>query len=1168
MPGPFTHIYAARRVADFLTHERTFVRPQDGPVAPGQTLLPAADAKRLGELMQKWPKYAALGSQGPDLFFFLMDFQQLPGDEIMLALAALYLTDDAKREDWEPLLAILAQVNQPFANILRVLVHLDNLWKDFKKAWDQSIGPIVTAAEKALDAATGQMISALSGAVTQLTHDLELLVADTITKKDVFSFFTPKLQDGCDEQVFLWSDMLHYRKTSRMAGNLYKRAIAMPPGIQRDQFLAYTLGYICHLGTDTTGHAFVNEQCGGPFRTHGQRHHAIENHIDAWNYRLTRKDGRIFHPGKALPVDPFCAATAAFPSLAQSALYFAVQIPQDPKKAATNGDLRPVVLPPEGTQARAEALDTDGAMPDWLARGIVEALVDTYYDKADATQYPGLLGGGDFQRRVVNDPALVTKLVEKYTRRPIERPVAELIALLAPSSQVDVPPGFPLPWEVQVAYRLMLSFFKRSYMDQFDLPKPPGPGIPLPSLKASDFAWDVHSSDSPLQQVGEVFKGIGKDLAAVGNFLGGLFGAGAAVVTLPARELIYEGITLPLWRSVRAHRQLLVTFGFLTPQDTEISPTGELLHDSEILEKYIKLGDTGLGTSRNPRAAAYPYMHVNDEYRRPFAYPDILSNHQVNPIERWRTASGPHPVNTMADVLVRSDGVASNPLRLRYEQAATPADTDRLNERYVGHSEPRVVTDPLGDPILFSAYLIGRIAGDPQFATDFNLDSDRGYGYQCWDWTRLTGQTAEEYGKSYAPPVVSPTDGWKQALELHYKRNPDRAANDASNPDAAPLSELLVTMEPATVPMDKPVRITVRAVDNQSRAPVDGTVTILTFHAGKAVDVTFPTNTLSPEVTFSRLVLPGPAPITIEPRGSVASLGYLYTSVPLQFEKIPVIRLMRVGVWPPLIPAGRPFAVTVQASDAATHAPVSGDVVVNGRSMGKTNVPFTFTFGLTPPPTTVSAQGYATDAVVWPPIFPSKLIVMAQPPAVTAGKPEQLTVLAVDEATRLPVAATVTLEYMNQSRKMAQTRFPANLPSPPVTMEEILGPGPVPIPIGVPVATVSAPGYGSEKTSFAFAAPAKRRLVVSSQPSRVPLGTMVSLIIASADAETHQPVPGIVELSNFDERGMPMHLAFPTNVPSPRITLRAMGPLPALPKPTAVVKAAGYEPAEVALGLG
>jgi hypothetical protein len=36
-----------------------------------------------------------------------------------------------------------------------------------------------------------------------------------------------------------------------------------------------------HLATDVTGHAFVNQISGGPFRTHWQRHHLVENHLDA-----------------------------------------------------------------------------------------------------------------------------------------------------------------------------------------------------------------------------------------------------------------------------------------------------------------------------------------------------------------------------------------------------------------------------------------------------------------------------------------------------------------------------------------------------------------------------------------------------------------------------------------------------------------------------------------------------------------------------------------------------------------------------------------------------------------------------------------------------------------------------------------------------------------------
>ena len=30
--------------------------------------------------------------------------------------------------------------------------------------------------------------------------------------------------------------------------------------------LAFALGYMTHVGTDTVAHSFVNAQCGGPFR--------------------------------------------------------------------------------------------------------------------------------------------------------------------------------------------------------------------------------------------------------------------------------------------------------------------------------------------------------------------------------------------------------------------------------------------------------------------------------------------------------------------------------------------------------------------------------------------------------------------------------------------------------------------------------------------------------------------------------------------------------------------------------------------------------------------------------------------------------------------------------------------------------------------------------------
>src|SRR5436309_1954077 len=104
MPGPFTHIYTARRVADLLRNEdaltEEFIRSMDGKLGDGQTLIPELvkefGKKKCADAMDAWPKFTAVGAIGPDLFFWLMDFHNpdVPGDEIMLAFSLLYYLDD------------------------------------------------------------------------------------------------------------------------------------------------------------------------------------------------------------------------------------------------------------------------------------------------------------------------------------------------------------------------------------------------------------------------------------------------------------------------------------------------------------------------------------------------------------------------------------------------------------------------------------------------------------------------------------------------------------------------------------------------------------------------------------------------------------------------------------------------------------------------------------------------------------------------------------------------------------------------------------------------------------------------------------------------------------------------------------------------------------------
>ena len=73
MPGHFTHIYTARRVADLLA---------SGDFADWPDIGEGGDAVQryapvfCGQVMRKWEKFTAVGAIGPDLFFFSAGLEQ------------------------------------------------------------------------------------------------------------------------------------------------------------------------------------------------------------------------------------------------------------------------------------------------------------------------------------------------------------------------------------------------------------------------------------------------------------------------------------------------------------------------------------------------------------------------------------------------------------------------------------------------------------------------------------------------------------------------------------------------------------------------------------------------------------------------------------------------------------------------------------------------------------------------------------------------------------------------------------------------------------------------------------------------------------------------------------------------------------------------------------
>lgn len=881
MPGPFTHIYTARRVADFLNQREVtneFIRLDDDKLQAEQQLvaqlLEQTGARQCADAMNKWPKFTAVGAIGPDLFFFLQDYNNIaiPCDEIMLAMSLLYYLDDQKRLDdpYDGLLTILAEVSDTWAGILRFIVKLDQIWQKFLKVWNATIGPILDKAGQVIDDLTGGLLSTLGDAFTELKNDLLTLAEqELLTEGDVFGWFSLKMRQGYDEQAFLWSDMTHYRRTSIVPERLVSYArdmLASDDDLTREhgeQLLAFALGWVCHVGTDTIAHSFVNEQCGGPFRTHWQRHHVIENHIDAWNYRCTQ-DG-------TLPADDFVAYQPSYPSVADSALYFAVQIPQgidglpDDQK---QGDLRQPL--PDGTdreseQKRKELLDTDGELPLWLCEKIVQAFIEVYADPHEGgnadlqgrlgegnVPHPRNLNGQIFQDGLHISTDLLGKWLGILGVDNVGMALDDLMKIIAPDAPQNIPEGFPMPWEVRATYRFMLSWFKRQYIATADMDKPKRPTIFTPP--ASDFTnfgppdfSGVSSSDDPVSKtcsaILALLDWLFKTLENVAQLLYDLAKTVASAGSLPARAAIYYGIILPAWQAAENMRMVLIHLGYVIPQSEQYWDDGEIKRPNEIDEELIKLGHTVDAAFQAALAAAWdplgnldndpaltnvgirdvmsapnPWLPVRvtkgekpnpfaarsagdvDEFQRPWAYPDRNNNPDPkqagNELEGPLTIPGPYVTGTLPHELLNVGGPISNQARVQYQDAGCPADTDLLSTAWVRHQANNrfgeanfAGTNPLGDPVVWSAYLIGQIANNPNFLSSFNLDADRGYGYLCWDWERgpvPAGSLPPTDGRfhTFAPPLVWPegADKWvppdpqpvgsnvvyAPALALHY----------------------------------------------------------------------------------------------------------------------------------------------------------------------------------------------------------------------------------------------------------------------------------------------------------------------------------------------------------------------------------------------------------------
>ena len=185
-------------------------------------------------------RYASLGACGPDFLYALMDY-------------------GADLQDLENILVKTAGTFSALADLMT----------NIKQFVDGTISTITLGLSDSLSQ-TSQMVNAA------MNEGLYALLASGGVNP--LAFFEPQRQKDRPLTEWYWADVLHYWRTGTFAENLVREA----KRLNNPNITAYAYGYLTHYVTDVVGHPYVNQVVGAPWRLYWQRHHLVENFIDAY----------------------------------------------------------------------------------------------------------------------------------------------------------------------------------------------------------------------------------------------------------------------------------------------------------------------------------------------------------------------------------------------------------------------------------------------------------------------------------------------------------------------------------------------------------------------------------------------------------------------------------------------------------------------------------------------------------------------------------------------------------------------------------------------------------------------------------------------------------------------------------------------------------------------
>jgi hypothetical protein len=190
-------------------------------------------------------RYAKLGAIGPDIFYALMDYGS----------------------DLQDLTNFLTKVAGSFECISSVMKDIDSFTTKVESDLTFGVSDIAKQVVAEFEGVFGQLSAVVSEGLMAIVIDRGL---------NFFPVFEARRQQDQPRTTWFWADYLHYVRTGVFVKELFDHAKDNP------NLRAFAYGYLSHYVTDVVGHPFVNQVVGAPWRMFWQRHHLVENFIDAY----------------------------------------------------------------------------------------------------------------------------------------------------------------------------------------------------------------------------------------------------------------------------------------------------------------------------------------------------------------------------------------------------------------------------------------------------------------------------------------------------------------------------------------------------------------------------------------------------------------------------------------------------------------------------------------------------------------------------------------------------------------------------------------------------------------------------------------------------------------------------------------------------------------------